>query len=118
MNKILIYHNPRWSKSRESIKILNNLDLDYEIIEYMNIPLTINDLKLLGEKMGVSAKHFIRTKDPLFNKLDLISFIDNENILFQYMSENPRLIERPIIVKGNKAILGRPIESIKKFLIA
>ena len=112
---IIIYHNPHWSKSRESLKILNNLSLDFKIIEYLKEPLTEDELKSLSKKLKLPPKNFIRRKDTLFKKLDLSSFIDNEKVLFKYMSENPRLIERPIIVRGDKAILGRPIENVKTF---
>ena len=112
---IIIYHNPHWSKSRESLKILNNLSLDFKIIEYLKEPLTEDELKSLSKKLKLPPKNFIRKKDTLFKELDLAAFIDNEKVLFKYMSENPRLIERPIIVRGDKAILGRPIENVKTF---
>ncbi len=113
--RIIIYHNPHWSKSRESLKILNNLSLDFKVIEYLKEPLTENEIKSLSKKLKLAPKYFIRRKDPLFKELDISSFINNEKILFKLMSKNPKLIERPIIVKGNKAILGRPIENVKTF---
>ena len=118
MSKVLIYHNPRWGKSRESVKILNNLGQEYEVIDYINTPPSPQQLKSLGKKMGISAKEFIRSNEVIFKELNLKSYLDNDAILFKHMSEYPRLIERPIVVKGNKAILGRPPEKVHDLLNA
>ena len=116
MSKVLIYHNPRWGKSRESVKILDNLDQPYEVVDYINTPPSPDELQSLAEKMGIRAKDFIRNKEAIFKELDLIMHLDDDHILFKYMSENPRLIERPIVVKGNRAVLGRPPEKINELL--
>ena len=116
MSKVLIYHNPRWGKSRESVKILNNSDQEYEIIDYINTPPSPQQFKSLAKKMGLSAKDFIRSNEVIFKELNLKSCLDNDAILFKYMSEHPRLIERPIVVKGDKAVLGRPPEKVYDFL--
>ena len=70
MSKILIYHNPRWGKSRESVKILDDLGKKYEIIDYMNNPPTPDELQNLSDQMGIPARDFIRSKDSLFKELD------------------------------------------------
>ena len=116
MNKVLIYHNPRWGKSRESVQILNDLAVEYEIIDYLNNPPTVDELQSLAIKMGVKARDFIRTKEAVFKELNLQPYLDDEHFMFQKMSENPKLIERPIAVKGDKAVLGRPPERIREFL--
>ena len=112
MSKILIYHNPRWGKSRESVKILDKSNQDYEVVEYIKNPPTPIELKTLADKMGLTAKDFIRTNESIFSELDLKPYLENDAMLFKYMSENPRLIERPIIVRGDKAVLGRPPEKV------
>ena len=66
MSKVMIYHNPRWGKSRESVQILNDLSVDYEIIYYLNMPPSADELQSLAEKMGVNARDFIRTKEAVF----------------------------------------------------
>ena len=116
MSKVLIYHNPRWGKSRESVRILNDLSVDYEIIDYLNMPPTADELQSLANKMGLKARDFIRTKEAVFKELDLKPHLDDDIFMFQKMSENPKLIERPIVVKGDRAVLGRPPERIREFL--
>ena len=71
MNKILIYHNPRWGKSRESVKILEDLNVEYEIVDYLNNPPSVDVLQSLAKKMGVNAGDFIRTKEAVYKELDL-----------------------------------------------
>ena len=116
MSKVLIYHNPRWGKSRESVKILDNSGQDYEIIDYMNAPPSPDELKILADKMGVRARGFIRSRESIFKELDLQPHLDNDDMLFKNMSEHPRLIERPIVVKGSSAVLGRPPEKVADLL--
>ena len=82
MKKILIYHNPRWGKSRESVKILDNSGQDYEVVDYIKTPPTAEELKSLAIKMGLTAKDFIRSKESIFTELDLKSQLDNEAVLF------------------------------------
>ena len=116
MSKIFIYHNPRWGKSRESVKILETLGQDYEIIDYMNAPPSPDELKILADKMGVRARGFIRSRESIFKELDLQPHLDDDDMLFKNMSKHPRLIERPIVVKGNRAVLGRPPEKVEELL--
>ena len=100
------------------MKILDNSGQEYEIVDYLNSPPTVEELKSLAMKMGVTAKDFIRSKESIFTELDLKPHLDNDATLYKHMSANPRLIERPIVVKGNKAVLGRPPEKVRDFLIA
>ena len=98
------------------MQILNDLAVDYEIVDYLNNPQSANELQSLADKLGVKARDFIRTKEAVFKELDLHPHLDDEPFMFQKMSENPKLIERPIVVKGDKAVLGRPPERIREFL--
>ena len=98
------------------MQILNDLAVDYEIIDYLNNPPSADELKSLAIKMGVKARDFIRTKEAVFKELNLQPRLDDDRVIFQKMSENPKLIERPIVVKGDKAVLGRPPEKIRAFL--
>ena len=116
MSKVLIYHNPRWGKSRESVQILNDINVEYEIVDYLNNPPSADELESLAIKMGVKARDFIRTKEAVFKELELHPYMDNDTVLFKKMSENPKLIERPIIVKGERAVLGRPPNKVEKLL--
>ena len=98
------------------MKILNDSDREFEIIDYMNAPPSPDELKILAEKMGIRAKDFIRRNESVFKELDLTAHLNDDVALFQHMSENPKLIERPIVVKGDKAVLGRPPEKVAEFL--
>ena len=116
MSKVLIYHNPRWGKSRESVQILNDSNVEYEIVDYLNNPPSVDELQSLAKKLGINAQDFIRTKEAVFKELNLQSHLDDEHFMFQKMSENPKLIERPIVVKGKRAVLGRPSEKVEDLL--
>jgi len=98
------------------VQILNDLAVDYEIVDYLNNPPSADELQSLSDKMGVNARDFTRTKEAVFRELNLQPHLDDEPFMFQKMSENPKLIERPIVVKGDKAVLGRPPEKIRAFL--
>ena len=116
MSKVFIYHNRRWGKSRESVQILNDSNVEYEIIDYLNTPPSADELKSLAKKLGIKARDFIRNKETIFKELNLQSHLDDEHFIFQKMSENPKLIERPIVVKGEMAVLGRPPEKVEDLL--
>ena len=116
MSKVLIYHNPRWGKSRESVQILNDLNVEYEIVDYLNNPPSENELQSLADKMGMNARDFIRIKEAVFKELNLQPHLEDDAFMFQKMSENPKLIERPIVVKGERAVLGRPPSNVEDFL--
>ena len=98
------------------MQILNDLAVEYEIIDYLNNPPTVVELQSLAIKMGLKAREFIRVKEAVFKELDLQPHLDDDTFMFQKMSENPKLIERPIAVKGDRAVLGRPPERIREFL--
>ena len=98
------------------MKILDNSGQEYEIVDYMNAPPSADELKTLAEKMGICAREFIRSRESIFKELDLQPHLDDDDMLFKNMSKHPRLIERPIVVKGSSAVLGRPPEKIEKFI--
>ena len=113
---IAIYHNPRWGKSRKSVKILNENKYEYKIIEYLKSPISIQDLMNLGAKLNLRPKDFIRRSEKIFKELELIQHIENDDYLYDAMSEYPILIERPIVISKNKAIIARPPEKILEFI--
>jgi len=108
-----IYHNPRCSKSREALSILQDQNTDFEIVEYLQHTPTEDELKELLRKLDKKPKEIIRKGEAIFKeKYQGKSFSDAEWI--QIMVENPKLIERPIVVRGDKAVLGRPPENVLK----
>ena len=98
------------------MQILNDSNVEYEIVDYLNNPPSVDTLRSLAKKMGINARDFIRTKEAAFKELNLQSHLDDDRFIFQKMSENPKLIERPIVVKGKKAVLGRPPEKVEDLL--
>ena len=98
------------------MQILNDLNVEYEIVDYLNNPPSADELESLAIKMGVKARDFIRIKEVVFKELNLLPHLDDEHFMFQKMSETPKLIERPIIVKGERAVLGRPPNKVEKLL--
>ena len=110
-----IYHNPRCSKSRETLELINKKGVAVEVVEYLkNVP-SKKELKDVLMKLHLKPEQVIRKSETLYKeKLKGMKFSDEEWI--QVMIENPILIERPIIVKNNKAVIGRPPENVLKLL--
>ena len=98
------------------MQILNDLNVEYEIVDYLNNPPSADELQSLAIKMGLKAREFIRVKEVVFKELDLQPHLDDDTFMFQKMSEYPKLIERPIVVKGERAVLGRPPEKVEDLL--
>jgi len=98
------------------VKILEDLNVEYEIVDYLNNPPSADELQSLAKKMGIKARDFTRTKEAVFKELNLKPHLDDDHFMFQKMSENPKLIERPIVVKGDRAVLGRPPEKVEDLL--
>ena len=115
--KITIYHNPRWGKSRSSVGILNEKKVKYNIIKYIENPPSPSELKIIAKKLNLRAKDFVRKSEQDYKKLNISEQkLNNDGEMFKLMSENPKIIERPIIINENKACIGRPPENILKIL--
>lgn len=117
MSKITIYHNPRCSKSRQTKALLDENSVDYEVIEYLDTPPNEKELTAILKKLGKKPLQVIRTGEALFKELGL-SKKDNrpDKEWIRIMVDNPKLIERPIVVKGARAVLGRPPEDVLKII--
>ena len=107
---VQIWHNPRCSKSRASLELVEDSKQDMQIYKYLDESPSINDIKDILTKLGMSAKELMRTGEDIYKDLN-IKDIDDETRLVELLSQNPKLIERPIIIKGDKAVIGRPIEN-------
>ncbi len=117
MSEITIYHNPRCSKSRMTKAILDDKGLDYNVVEYLNEAPTAEKLKQILGMLGKSPIEVIRTGEALFNELGLTKNDErSDDEWIDIMVSNPKLIERPIVVNGNKAALGRPPEDVEAIL--
>jgi len=110
-----IYHNPRCSKSRQTLQLIKDANVEVEIIDYLNNVPTKEEMKLILMKLNIPAKDLVRKGEAIYKeKFKNSNF--NEDEWIQIMIENPKLIERPIVVKNNKAVLGRPPENIMELL--
>lgn len=113
---ITLYHNPRCSKSREALALLEQHGEPFQVIEYLKTPLAEETLSDLLNKLGVTARDIMRQKEDEFQQLDLANPNLSEQQLLSALSKHPRLLERPIAVKGNKAAIGRPLANIAAIL--
>jgi arsenate reductase (glutaredoxin) len=110
-----IYHNPRCSKSRQTLQIIKDAGAEVEIIEYLNEVPTQDELAAILIKLDMNAEDILRKGEDIFKQNYKGKTFSNDEWI-KIMIENPKLIERPIIVKGNKAVLGRPPENVNEFL--
>lgn len=113
---VTIYHNPRCTKSRQTLALLEQRGIKPKIIEYLDNPPSAAELKHLLKLLGIPARELLRKKEDEYHqaKLDDPSLSDAE--IINAMIKHPRLIERPIVVTGNKAAIGRPPENALKIL--
>ena len=116
MSDFIIYHNPRCSKSRQTLEILNEQEVDTEIVLYLENPPSAEEVASILEKLGLSSRDIIRKGEEEYKLLNIKDQSLTENELISFMSENPKLIERPIVVKDDKAIIGRPPENVLSLL--
>lgn len=112
MTKVKIYHNPRCSKSRETLKLLEGEELDVEIIDYLQNPPTQAQLKKILKFLGLTPRELMRRKEAEYNEMKLDNPKLTENELIKAMIKSPKLIERPIVVIGEKVAIGRPPENV------
>ncbi len=113
---ITIYHNPRCSKSRETLTLLKERNLEPQVVLYMEHPMSATTLRGLLKKLACSARDLIRTGEPLYRELQLRDPSLTEAQLLEVMTAHPILIERPIVVNGERAIVGRPPHNVLAIL--
>ena len=113
---VRIYHNPRCSKSREALQLLRDRGIEPEVVEYLKHPPSAVVLDGLLRAMGMQPRDLMRKKEPPYKALNLDDPGMTRGDLVMAMVENPVLIERPIVVNGDKVALGRPPEAVLKIL--
>jgi len=111
-----IYHNPRCSKSRQTLQLLQDNNVNAEIIEYLKTPPDENTLREILKQLGLKPRQLIRTNEDIYKELNLADESLSDDQLIQAMLNNPKLIERPIVVKDGKVAIGRPPENILTIL--
>jgi len=116
MEKLTVYQKPTCSKCRETLSILREAKANFVTVDYFATPLTVATLRRLVKKLGGSARAILRTGEEIYKQLGLNTKELSDDELIKLMVIYPDLIQRPIIEKGDKAVLGRPPENVKAFL--
>jgi arsenate reductase len=112
---ITIYHNPRCSKSREGVNFLEKLNIDFKTIKYLDENISKEDLKSILKKLNYTPIQLVRTKEKIWIENYKNMKLSDEQII-NAMIENPKLIERPIVINNDKAVVARPLEKLKEIL--
>jgi len=113
MSNVTIYHNPRCSKSRQTLALLREQNVEPEIIEYLKTPPSESELTTIADKLGIPPAEMVRKKEASALKL---SNTEDSAQWIARMARNPQIIERPIVVCGTRARIGRPPENILELL--
>ena len=111
MDTCIIYHNPRWGKSRSALRLLRDSNIEPLIIEYIKDPPSIEELHRISNLLGLNPKEWIRKTEKDYKTHMLNEIIDQDKI-FYFMNKYPKLIERPIVIHKNKAVIARPPERV------
>ena len=112
---IIIYHDNRWGKSRKTLQLLRDNGYDPEIIEYLKNPLSEKELINICGILELNPIDIIRKNEMEYKQI-IFSDFDLDNQIIRQMAKNPKLMERPIVIKGKKGIIGRPPENVLELL--
>ena len=115
MPKFRIYHNPRCSKSRMNLELLNQYGIEPDIVEYLHEPISVEDLRIIITALECTPNDIVRKKETDYREAGLSETSTDDEILFAIV-EHPKLLERPIVVCGSKARIGRPQENVLQLL--
>ncbi len=107
-DRLVIYHNPSCSKSRETLQILRDEKRDPQIIEYLEEPPSRQDLKDIIAMLGVSARDLLRTTEAVYHDAELDDDSLSDDEIIEAICEYPALLQRPIVISGGRAVIGRP----------
>ncbi|WP_460370598.1 arsenate reductase (glutaredoxin) [Pseudomonas sp. Tul1A2] len=116
MTDLTLYHNPRCSKSRGALELLEARGLTTNVVRYLETPLNAAQIKALLSKLGISARQLLRTGEDEYKMLQLADENLSEAQLIDAIAQHPKLMERPILEVGDKAVIGRPPENILELL--
>ena len=114
MEKITVYEKPTCTTCRKTVKMLNEMGVDFEKVNYYIDPFKKTKLKKLLKKMNIKPSELLRRNDKAYKELDVRNNDYTEEQILDFMIKDHNLIQRPIVEKGDKAVLGRPIEKIKE----
>ena len=116
MNDVTIYHNPRCSKSRQTLQIIKDHGIKPTIVEYLKTPLDKFDLENISRLLNKRPKDFVRKNEADFKENNIKNIIENDAGLINEMVKFPKIIERPIVLYKDKAVIGRPPENVLELL--
>ncbi|WP_394561030.1 arsenate reductase (glutaredoxin) [Aquipseudomonas alcaligenes] len=116
MTDLTLYHNPRCSKSRGALELLEARGLAPNVVRYLETPPSADELRELLTKLGIGARELLRTGEDEYKELNLADASLSDEQLIAAMASHPKLIERPILIAGNRAVIGRPPEKVLELL--
>ena len=112
-----LYHNPRCSKSRQAKTLLENNNITFETILYLDTPLTENELETILNNLSTKPIFLVRTKEKIFKELNInLENLTNKKFIAKLLANYPKLMERPLLVSSNKEIIGRPPEKFMELI--
>lgn len=112
---LTVYHNPRCGKSREELQLLETLNIPFTVVKYLDTPLNKEELAVLIQKLGITPIDLVRTKETIWKENYKSHNLTDEQII-EALAKHPILMERPVVVNGNKAVIARPAEKVKEIL--
>ncbi len=113
---VTIYHNPRCSKSRQALQLLRDRGIEPEIVEYLKTPPSADEIEALLAGLGMEPRALLRVKEAAYREAGMADEGLSRRALLDLMAANPVVIERPIVVSGDRAALGRPPENVLSIL--
>lgn len=113
---VTLYHNPRCSKSRQTKTLLEDHGIEAEVVEYLKTPPDEAQLRAILDMLGMAPRQLLRKSETIYKELNLKDPDLSDEQLIQAMLEHPNLIERPIVIRGKQAAIGRPPESVLEIL--
>ena len=116
MNDVIIYHNPRCSKSRQTLQIIKDRGIQPVVVEYLKVPLKKSELNNISRLLNKKPKDLVRKNEADFKENNIKDVIENDAELINEMVKYPKIIERPIVLYKDKAVIGRPTEKVNEIL--
>lgn len=116
MSELTIFHNPRCSKSRQTLQLIEQAGISPHVVLYLETPPSAEQLQAILFKLGINARQLLRKGEDAYKDNNLADDSLSEADLINKMVEFPKLIERPIVIKGDQAVLGRPPENVQSLL--
>lgn len=114
--RVIVYEKPTCTTCRQLAKLLREAGIEYEAVNYLLDPIPREELERLIGVMGITARELLRTREPAYRELGLGRADLTDDELLDAMAEHPELVQRPIVVYGDRAVLARPVERVRELL--